>query len=162
MEPSHNTGQIHFQIWGQYHLFPGSFPKRVVWSKLYNTIQYFPSWNSVCTYCKYNHNNTIFYANILIDIHWFKFVSNNQPPSTTETHLIIAHGIYYWKAGSNILRMYLDAHGYKIVSRHWKCPLLCCQRCLPQKYLLRQEINWSSSKWSPIFRWRHGKKNFLL
>ena len=26
------------------------------------------------------YNNTILYANIFIEVHWLKFLSNNQPP----------------------------------------------------------------------------------
>ena len=44
-----------------------------------------------------NHNNTILYANIFIEVHWLKFLSNNQPPSTTETHSIIVHAIHLKK-----------------------------------------------------------------
>ena len=43
--------------------------------------------------------STIFYTNILIKVQWFKFLSNNQSPSTSETCSTISHTIYYWKAG---------------------------------------------------------------
>ena len=48
----------------------------------------------------------------------------------------------------------------KLNAENWKCTVLCCQWCLPQKYSLRQEIHWNSSKGSPIFRCRHHKKRF--
>ena len=43
----------------------------------------------------YKNNNSILYANIFIEVGWLKFLSNNQPPSTTETHSTILHAIYY-------------------------------------------------------------------
>ena len=86
-----------------------------------------------------NHNITMLYTNIFIEVYWLKFLSNTQPPSTSETHSMISHAIYYSKA----------------------CPLLYCQlffHCLPQIFTQTSDsIHWNSSKGSPLFRCRHCK-----
>ena len=128
-EPSHNTGQIPFLIWWQYHqqfascivfsnLFLGSFPKTTFgYCKrkhgncslkpplslcpkllLLAAILRQQQFEKIIKNKHNNHNIINLYTNLFIEVHWLKFLSNTQPPSTSETHPIISHASYYWKS----------------------------------------------------------------
>ena len=44
-----------------------------------------------------NHNNTILYTNIFIEVHRLKFLSDTPKNPHQQTHPKISHAIYYWK-----------------------------------------------------------------
>ena len=68
---------------------PGLFWKVALWVKLLKILlkQSYRRSNKVKV-------EKIIY-NIFIEVHCLKFLSNNQPPSTTETHSIILHAIFF-------------------------------------------------------------------